>query len=187
MPLVFKNRAEGYSKNKVINYTYDILTYAVDARFRKWGIDIPFFKITRRAKTLIKFSVVGFVGTAVDFAFYNLFISGFDIRPATAKGFSTEIAIINNFFLNNIWTFRHRKTKSNMWQKFGIFNLVSLGGLAIGVLIIKFLHTVYGDGFVNVFGFQLAYYNLYFFVSIPPVLIWNFTVNHFITWRHKPS
>lgn len=32
VPLVFKNRAEGYSKNKVINYTYDIVTYALDAR-----------------------------------------------------------------------------------------------------------------------------------------------------------
>src|SRR3989338_8108650 len=31
VPLVFKNRLEGYSKNKVFNYTYDIITYCIDA------------------------------------------------------------------------------------------------------------------------------------------------------------
>lgn len=187
VPLVFKNRAEGYSKNKVANYTYDIITYALDARLHKWGFDIPVFQLTRKAKTLIKFCVVGLTGTLVDFTFYNLFISGFNIAPATSKGLSTEIAILNNFIFNNVWTFRYRKTKSNLWQKLGIFNLVSLGGLAIGVLIIKFLHTVYGDGFVNLLGLKVAFYNLYFLVTIPPILVWNFTINHLITWRHKPN
>ena len=61
VPLVFKNRAEGYSKNKVVNYTYDVITYAIDARLHKWGINFPLFYITRRAKTLIKFGVVGLI------------------------------------------------------------------------------------------------------------------------------
>lgn len=184
VPLVFKNRAEGYSKNKVVNYIYDVLTYTIDARLHKMGVDIPFYKLTRRVKTLLKFGLVGLLGTAIDFLFYNLFIKHFGIKPATAKGFSTEIAIVNNFIFNNAWTFKHRKTKNNMYQKFGLFNLVSLGGLAIAVVIIKFLHLVYGDGYQNILGFNLAYYNLYFFITIPPVLTWNFTVNHFITWKH---
>lgn len=185
VPLVFRNRHEGYSKNKIVNYTYDVLTYCLDARLHKWGINFPLFYYTRRAKTIIKFALVGFIGTAVDFFFYNLFISFLGFRPATAKGFSTEIAILNNFSLNNIWTFRHRKTKSSFWQKLGIFNLVSFGGLAISVLIVKFLHIIYGDGMVNFFGLKIAYYNLFFFATIPPVLIWNFTVNHFVTWKRE--
>jgi len=87
--------------------------------------------------------------------------------------------------MNNFWTFRYRKTKTNIWQKFGIFNVVSLGGLIIGVLIVKYLHLTYGDGFINVFGRPIAYNNFYFFATIPPVMLWNFTVNHFITWRHQ--
>lgn len=185
VPLVFKNRAEGYSKNKVVNYTYDIVSYALDARLHSWGIDIPLFRLSRRLKTLVKFSIVGLSGTAIDFAFYNFFISYLTIAPATSKGFSTEAAIINNFTLNHLWTFRNRKTKTSLWQKLGIFNLVSLGGLAIGVVIIKLLHSLYGDGFTNFLGFKLAYYNIYFFVTIPPILVWNFTVNHLITWRNK--
>jgi len=185
VPLVFKNRLEGYSKNKVFNYTYDVITYCADIALNRLGIHIRFFYITRRAKTIVKFSLVGFIGTTVDFIFYKIFINYFALTPATSKGISTEIAIINNFVLNNFWTFRYRKTKTNIWQKLGIFNLVSLGGLAIGVLIVKFLHSTYGDGFVYVFGRHVAYNNFYFFATIPPVMLWNFTVNHFITWRNQ--
>ncbi len=107
------------------------------------------------------------------------------LTPATAKGFSAEIAIINNFMLNNYWTFKYRKTKTNIRQKFGIFNVVSLGGLIIGVLIVKYLHLSYGDGFIYVFGRHVAYNNFYFFATIPPVMVWNFTINHFVTWRNR--
>lgn len=187
VPLVFKNRAEGYSKNKVIKYIYDVLTYVIDARLHMWGINVPFYKITRKAKTLIKFGVVGLTGTAIDFIFYNIFISKLGLPPATSKGFSTEIAIVNNFLLNNAWTFGKRQTSTNIYQRFGIFNLVSLGGLLIAVLLIKFLHTIYGDGRGYFGPISLAYYNIYFLVTILPVLIWNFTVNNFITWKKRPS
>lgn len=185
VPLTFKNRLEGYSKNKVFNYTYDVITYCLDVRLKKLGFNIPFFRLSRKAKTPVKFGLVGFIGTMVDFLFYKIFINFFGVPPATSKGVSTEIAIINNFLLNNFWTFRYRKTKTNLWQKLGIFNLVSLGGLAIGVLIVKYLHIIYGDGFVNIGFRKLAYNNFYFFATIPPVMLWNFLVNHFITWRHR--
>ncbi len=185
VPLVFKNRLEGYSKNKVFNYTYDVIAYCLDVKLHRLGLNIPLFRLSRRAKTLVKFSLVGGVGTLVDFLFYKVFINFLNLTPATSKGFSTEIAIINNFILNNYWTFRYRKTKTNIWQKLGIFNAVSLGGLIIGVLIVKFLHSTYGDGFIYIFGRHIAYNNFYFFATIPPVMLWNFTVNHFITWRNQ--
>lgn len=187
VPLIFKNRHEGYSKNKTVNYTYDVLTYCIDARLHKLGIDFPLFYLSRRAKTIIKFGIVGFTGTLVDFIFYNIFISIFGIRPASSKGLSTSVAILNNFTLNHIWTFRHRKNKNSFWGKLLLFYLVSFGGLAIGVLIVKFLHTVYGDGAVGILGINMPYYNLYFFATIPPVLIWNFTINHLITWKNESN
>lgn len=185
VPLTFKNRLEGYSKNKVFNYTYDIISYSLDARLHSWGLKIPLFRLSRKAKTPVKFGMVGFIGTAVDFLFYKIFINIFGFPPATSKGFSTEIAILNNFILNNYWTFKYRKTKTNLWQKLGIFNLVSLGGLVIGVLIVKYLHNVYGDGFIEIFGRSIAYNNFYFFATIPFVMTWNFIVNHLITWRNQ--
>ncbi|MBI3485334.1 GtrA family protein [Candidatus Daviesbacteria bacterium] len=187
MPLIFKNRAEGYSKNKIVNYVYDIFSYTLDIRLHKMGINIPLFLLTRRAKTMVKFGVVGTIGTVVDFFFYNIFISKLLIPPATAKAISTEIAIVNNFILNNYWTFRHRKTSGNIFSKFGIFNLVSLGGLGIAVIIIKILHILFGDGVASILGLKIAYYNIYFLVTIPPVMGWNFTINHFVTFRHKAA
>ena len=185
VPLIFKNRLEGYSKNKVFNYTYDVIAYCLDARLKLWGVDFPLFRLSRKAKTPVKFGLVGFIGTMVDFLFYKVFINYFGFFPATAKAFSTEIAIVNNFILNNYWTFRYRKTKTNFWQKLGIFNFVSLGGLTIGVLIVKFLHTTYGDGFVDIGFRKIAYNNFYFFATIPPVMTWNFLMNHLITWRNQ--
>ena len=38
VPLIFSDRPSGYSKNKVVNYTFDLITYAVLARLRKWGV-----------------------------------------------------------------------------------------------------------------------------------------------------
>ncbi len=184
VPIHFRKRGADKSKNEVANYIIDILGYGMEVRLSKHGIKLPILYWARKSKTFIKFGTVGLAGTVIDFAFYNIFISIFNFPPATSKGFSTEIAIFNNFTFNNIWTFKKRKTKSPLWRKFIIFNFVSLGGLAISVLIIKLLHTAYGDGIAN-FGFlKIQYYNLYFFVTIPFVMIWNFLVNHFVTWKH---
>ncbi|MBI2600827.1 glycosyltransferase [Candidatus Daviesbacteria bacterium] len=185
VPLVFKNRLEGYSKNKVFNYTYDVITYVLDARFKKWGLSFPLFYVARRAKTVVKFGMVGFVGTVVDFIFYKFFINLGGFPPATSKGISTEVAILNNFLLNNYWTFKYRKTKTSFAHKLGLFNLVSLGGLAISVMIVKFFDLVYGEGSVNILGLNVAYNNFYFFATIPPVMVWNFVVNHLVTWRNQ--
>src|SRR5258708_3371364 len=185
VPLIFKNRAEGYSKMKIFNYSYDVVAYTIEVRLRKWGINLPIFRLSRKSKTFFKFGIVGFLGTFVDFFFYKLFINLLHFAPATAKGFSSEAGIINNFTFNNFWTFRNRNVKTKLWQRFLIYNLVSLGGLAIAVLVVKFLHILYGDGFITIFGKQIAYNNFYFFATIPPVMVWNFTVNHYITWRHQ--
>lgn len=185
VPLIFKDRLEGYSKNKVFNYTYDVITYCIDARLNNWGFDFPLYRLSRKAKTPVKFGLVGVTGTIVDFIFYKMFINFLGFPPATSKGFSTEIAILNNFMLHNFWTFRYRKTKTNLWQKLGIFNLVSLGGLILGVLIVKLLHSTYGDGFVDIGFRKIAFNNFYFFATIPFVMTWNFMMNHFITWRNQ--
>lgn len=185
VPLYFKNREEGYSKNKVFNYTYDVVAYSIDVRLHKWGMNIPFFKLSRKAKTFIKFGIVGFTGTIVDFMFYKLFINSFGLFPATAKGFSAEMGVINNFTWNNFWTFKYRKTNTNMFQKFIIYNLVNVGGIAVGVLIVKLLFNMFGNGFIIVLGRPIALNNFYFFATIPPVMIWNFMINHLVTWRNK--
>lgn len=187
VPIKFMSRRADRSKNEVANYIIDILGYTIETRLSIWGIKVPFLYWARRSKTFIKFGVVGFIGTIIDFIFYNLLISFIGFRPATSKGISTEIAILNNFSLNNIWTFKKRKTKSTLWQKLIIFNFVSLGGLGMSVMIVKILDSIYGEGILN-FGFvQIHYYNLYFFATIPPQMVWNFFMNSLVTWKNQPD
>ncbi len=185
VPLVFKNRAEGYSKNKVLNYIFDTFTYVLDARLHKMGVNVPMFHFFHKSKTFFKFGMVGLTGTIIDFTIYNLLIKFAHFSPGVAKIFSTETAIFNNFLLNNFWTFGHRNPATNIFQRFGIFNLVSLGGLGIAVGMIAALHAIYGNGYAYFGPLRIAYYNLYFLATIPPAMVWNFTANSFITWKHR--
>lgn len=183
VPIVFRKRGSDRSKNEIANYVLDILGFCLEVRLSKWGIKLPILYWVRKSKTFLKFGFVGFVGTLIDFIFYNLFIGYLGFRPATSKAISTEIAILNNFSWNNLWTFKKRRTKNTFWAKLLIFNFVSFGGLAIGVLIVKFLHLIYGDGILNIGPLGIQYYNLYFFATIIPVMTWNFVMNHYFTWR----
>lgn len=43
IPIICKKRLRNYSKNKVINYTLDVILYALDIRFEKWRIPVKLF------------------------------------------------------------------------------------------------------------------------------------------------
>ncbi len=187
VPIKFSNRRADRSKNEVANYIIDIIAYSFEVRLSKWDIKFPVLYWARRSKTFIKFGTVGVIGTLVDFVFYKLFIAKFGFPPPTAKLFSTSIAVQNNFFFNSIWTFKRRRTKNNVFTRWLLFNLVSSGGLLISYGIVYGLHKVYGDGAFNIFGWKFAYNNLYFFATIPPLMTWNFFMNHFITWKHETA
>lgn len=48
IPLICRRRELSYSKNKIINYTYDIITYSFDCRFKKLGFKYNFFDWSRK-------------------------------------------------------------------------------------------------------------------------------------------
>lgn len=50
IPIICKKRLKNYSKNKIISYTFDVITYALDTRFKKWGLAIPIFKISKKLR-----------------------------------------------------------------------------------------------------------------------------------------
>ena len=185
VPIVFRRRGADRSKNEVANYIIDIFGYGIEVFFSRFGVKLPILYWARRSKTFIKFGTVGFTGTMVDFLFYKIFIKQFGFLPPAAKLISTTIAVQNNFVLNNAWTFKKRKTKNSLLLKWLIFNLVSSGGVAISYSIVFGLHKIYGDGFWYLGNFHLAYNNAYFFATIPPVMAWNFLMNHFFTWKHE--
>ncbi|MCF8885484.1 MAG: GtrA family protein [Nitrososphaerota archaeon] len=91
----------------------------------------------------LKFNVVGGVGVVVNLLFYILFNDYLHIHYIISGALATELAIINNFILNDIWTFRDRK-KTRLWVRFSLFHasrilglLVTLGTLYVMVDILK--------------------------------------------------
>lgn len=124
-------------------------------------------------KTLIlkflKFSVVGFSGTAVDFGITWLCKEKLGLNKYLSNSLGFILAATNNYIWNRVWTFQ--STNSNISAEYGKFFLVSLAGLGINNLIIYLLH---------------GKLNLNFYLSkvfaIGVVMFWNFTMNYFFTF-----
>lgn len=91
----------------------------------------------------LKFNVVGGVGVMVNLLSYILFNDYLHLHYIISGTLATELAIINNFILNDLWTFRDRK-KTRLWIRFSLFHasrilglLVTLGTLYIMVDMLR--------------------------------------------------
>ena len=92
-------------------------------------------------RELIIFGLVGVSNTVIDIGVTVILswllsaTSGFLLAGVNVIGFTT--AVINSYFLNKYWTFRHTKKTSR--KEFTKFVGISLGGLIIntGVLLIS--------------------------------------------------
>ncbi|MBU0776920.1 glycosyltransferase family 2 protein [Patescibacteria group bacterium] len=120
----------------------------------------------------IKFGTVGFLGFLVNFLFLRVF-RGLGLVEILTWLFSTELAIINNYVLNNIWTFREAKIGGigKTISKFLQFNLTSAGALVIqsffGPLGVKFVGVEY-DWLVLIFVvvFLVLPYNYFMYNAV---------------------
>ncbi len=117
---------------------------------------------------LTRFLMVGGTGVLVNSLVLFFVYERAGLPLVAASALAVEIAIINNFLLNNIWTFR---AKDLLLIRLAKFNLVSLVGLGITTATLWALATHLGLHYLvaNIFGIGLA-------------TTWNFTVNLFWTW-----
>jgi dolichol-phosphate mannosyltransferase len=145
----------------------------------------------------IKFGVVGFVGylvnaisleifsgTAIVKTLANLFqtVKGstlaFVAEPsAWAAALAAELAIINNFTFNNIWTFKEAKITKPLAliRKFLEFNLTSFGAIVIQFIIIGLMVTLRGD--------TRLIRQIGILVAMPLVLAFNYTMYNLVIWK----
>lgn len=129
VPVTFKERVYGKSKigfNKY--YLRDILEYIKSSIIIRYD----------RSRVFSKYLFVGAAGFILQTSISKLFIMN-RINAGFAVSIGAEGAIISNFFLNNYWTFSHKKiTGIKLLSKFIQFNLVSVGaifiqGIAVGL------------------------------------------------------
>ncbi|WP_323309745.1 GtrA family protein [Anabaena cylindrica] len=129
---------------------------------------------------LIRFGVVGLSGVFVDLGvFYFMHtLLGWVLTPSGML--STEVAIINNFFWNDIWTFGDisdsQQLDDEQLQRFLKFNFICFFGLILNILIVNFL----------VYKFEMNEY-LAKLVAIVCVIFWNFGINLRWNWQVKET
>jgi len=118
----------------------------------------------------IKYCIVGATGTFVDLAALYIFVEYFKLPVLLGATFSFFLAVVNNFLLNKLWTF---KNKSLNYRKLFIkFLVVSLVGLGLTLTSMVF--------FVNILG---LWYMLAKILSSGIVLTWNFLGNKLWTFK----
>ncbi len=123
----------------------------------------------------IKFGTVGFTGYVVNASTLWLFTKQ-QLPGPLAWAFSTELAIINNFIFNNIWTFKSEKIQGfkRLLLKFFQFNLTSMGALII--------QTTAGSVSDHFFGVQYRQLALPFIVVFM-VLPYNYFMYNAVIWK----
>lgn len=165
VPLQFHVRNAGESKIEA-STAKDIFRVAFLLRWRD--------EFTQK---FLKFGTVGFVGYLVNAIFLGVFSRAWAIEWLSWF-LSTELAIVSNFTLNNIWTFKSQKISgpSQLLSKFFQFNLSSFGALLI--------QTIFGTLGVMAFGPNSRQILLPFIILFL-VLPYNwFMYNKFI-WKNK--
>ncbi|MBH8578103.1 GtrA family protein [Nostocaceae cyanobacterium CENA369] len=122
-----------------------------------------------------RFAIVGLSGVFVDLGMFYFLHSSLGLALTISAMLSTEIAIINNFIWNDLWTFNDVSLQPNISQKlqrFVKFNLICLVGLILNSLIVSLLF----------YKFQVNEY-IAKLIAIACVTLWNFWLNLKINWQ----
>lgn len=126
----------------------------------------------RQNEKLFKVMIIGGIGTVVQLVFFNLL--RLNLSLGWSQNLSIEVAIVSNFILNNIWTF---KAKSWSLVRFGKFNVLSLGSIVIQNLVLFLGVRALGQSFLIENGLVL--------LGILLGLIWNYLMYTRVVWKTK--
>lgn len=170
IPFVFRDREEGTSKLR--------LDTMVD--YLRQCAGIARFTVTRRAGPvwdewvkIVRFGLVGFSGIFVNMGLLYALTEIAGIYYLVSAAIAIELSIVNNFIWNDVWTFKsagdlrfERKV-----QRFASFQAVSVGGLAINMVVLYLLADIAG-----------VYYLVANLAGILIAFAWNYGVNRHYTW-----
>lgn len=161
---VFQERVEGESKVSWKQYL-EYVQHLWKLRWACWPLG-----------RFLRFGAVGFSGIFVDMAMFSLLRQSVGLSLSASAMLSGEVAILNNFLWNDLWTFGDIASGQRGWTKGAKrllkFNLICLAGLVLNVSIVNVLSVGLG---LNEYGGKL--------VAIAAVTLWNFWINLKLNWR----
>jgi dolichol-phosphate mannosyltransferase len=171
---VFQERQQGSSKvswRQYLDYLHHLLRLRVGGRLSQVPARFPL-------QRFLRFGLVGLSGVVVDMAVLYLLHTHLGLPLTRSKLVAAELAIINNFFWNDAWTFADISLRQRGWParcKRGLkFNLICLVGLGLNVVALNIFYNL-------VFGQRCPY--LANLLAIALVTLWNFWLNLKLSWR----
>jgi len=171
IPFEFVDRETGSSKLKlktIVEYAQQVLdisgysfTHHHSAAWKEW-------------KRIIKFGIVGISGIVVNEGVLIYLKEFVRLALPVASVIAIELAILNNFVWNDIWTFKSQDHRVSRWRRILSFHVVSAGGAIINFAILNFLAYFVGIDYraANIIGILIGF-------------VWNFSLNRRLTWIRK--
>jgi putative flippase GtrA len=139
--------------------------------FRRAGASLKNGVVTRHARRLMRFCVVGVSGVVVNTALLYLLTEAGGLSPLVAALFSTEAAILNNFLFNDRWTFSDTEPGTSWYWRALRYNFVALAGLVISLAVLA--------GLTYVLGLHYLVANLF---AIGAGSLWNYAGSSYFIW-----
>lgn len=130
-----------------------------------------------KLRRFFKFGVVGFVGFVVNYVGLEI-LKKVGLTTYFATLIATELAIVSNFILNNVWTFKDKIiTKvSEVIVQFVKFNVSSLFAVIVQPLIVSGAAAVFGDT-------SLVRLAALIFALIFVIIPYNYAVYNIFIWK----
>lgn len=169
---VFQERQEGESKVTWRQYVEYLMHLG---KLRSRG-RISRLREKFQLGRFLRFGLVGFSGVFVDMAAFYFLRTSLGLNLARSTMLSAELAVINNFLWNDLWTFgdiaRGQPGKRQRFKRFLKFNTICLMGIILQALIVSLFHDVF-----HVSEFIAKP------IAIVLVTFWNFWINLKLSWR----
>ena len=172
VPIIFKFRVRGETKigkKYLKSYLRDIFEY----------IKLAILIRLERSQRFFKFAIVGTTGLAIQtVTYYFLAFMANLVRPSLATIIGGQLAIVSNYILNNIWTFKEEKISRLGKLVFKFFQFWLTSNFA--VLIIQAGTVRLGEWLVTP---ESPLIHLFFFFGLVLTIIWNYTIYNKYIWR----
>ncbi len=186
VPFHFVDRTIGKSKLGA-EYIKNTLLYILKVRFQEI-IELRVFK----------FAVVGGIGFSINtiglflfsrlplvasfsLALHKLLPYGFVNVSGVSSSMGAECAIVSNFILNNVWTFKDKKLTSPLQivPKFLQFNLASFGAVFIQFVVVGIGTSLTGQNSISKL--------MWLVIATGIGMVVNYTVYNKIIWKSKKA
>jgi len=87
-----------------------------------------------RKGAAIRFIMVGFLNTAVDFAVFSVLLNWLGLNYLLCQVAGYSMGILNSFIFNKIWTFENQSERSHIQLQLTKFIIVNVGTLIASLI-----------------------------------------------------